>query len=182
MPVSGSARRRSVLDKALGDLDRVFEALTGRSATRRPGQTYAARTLLYLDCMRDLDLAVGPGIRDELAATLPPLLTGARWYCGRVYETARQVIGEAAAAIGTGPLDRVLETVLPALRHHLPDVVTGANDDLQRRWSALLADPDRATIAARAAATFADHAPAWPTSVYQSADIQIAAPSAAARG
>jgi len=168
------------LDKALGDLDQVFEELTGRSATRRPGQTYAARTLLYLDCMRDLDLAVGPAIRDELAATLPPLLAGARWYCGRVYETARQVIGEAAAAIGTGPLDRVLETVLPALRHHLPDAVTAANDDLQRRWSALLADPDPATIAARAAATFADHAPAWPTSVYQSADIQIAAPSAAA--
>jgi Lantibiotic dehydratase, N terminus len=168
------------LDKALGDLDRVFEELTGRSATRRPGQTYAARTLLYLDCMRDLDLAVGPGIRDELAVTLPPLLAGARWYCGRVYETARQVIGEAAATIGPGPLDRVLETVLPALRHHLPDVVTTANDDLQQRWSALLADPHPATIAARAAATFADHAPAWPTSVYQSADIQIAAPSAAA--
>jgi hypothetical protein len=168
------------LDKALGDLDRVFEELTGRSATRRPGQTYAARTLLYLDCMRDLDLAVGPGIREELAATLPPLLAGARWYCGQVYAAARQVIGEAAAAIGTGPLDRVLETVLPALRHHLPDVVTAANADLQRRWSALLADPDPATIAARAAATFADHAPAWPTSVYQSADIQIAAPSAAA--
>jgi hypothetical protein len=179
---SGAARAADpgALDRALGDLDRVFEELTGRSATRRPGQTYAARTLLYLDCMRDLDLAVGPGIRDELAATLPPLLAGARWYCGRVYETASQVISEAAAAIGTGPLDRVLETVLPALRHHLPDVVTAANDDLQQRWSALLADPDPATIAARAAATFADHAPAWPTSVYQSADIQIAAPSATA--
>jgi lantibiotic biosynthesis dehydratase-like protein len=169
-----------VLDEALGDLDRVFEELTGRSATRRPGQTYAARTLLYLDCMRDLDLTVGPGIRDELAATLPPLLAGARWYCGRVYEAARRAIREAAAATGTGPLDRVLETVLPALRHRLPDVVAAANDDLRRRWSALLADPDRATIGARAAAAFAGHMPAWPTSVYQSADIQIAAPSAAA--
>ena len=49
-----------------------------------------------------------------------------------------------------------------------------------RRWSVLLADPDPATIGARAAAAFADHAPAWPTSVYQSADVQIAAPSAAA--
>src|SRR5579859_5480940 len=111
------------LDKALGDLDRAFEELTGRPASRRPGQTYAARTLLYLDCMRDLDLTVGPALQDELAVTLPPLLAGARWYCGRVYQTARQLIGQAAAAIGTGPLDRVLETVLPALRH-LPDVVT----------------------------------------------------------
>ena len=167
------------LDAALGDLDRVFEELTGRSATRRPGQTYAARTLVYLDCMRDLDLTVGPGMRDELAATLPPLLAGARWYCGRVYEAARQVIGEAAAQIGAGPLDRVLGAVLPALRH-LPDVVAEANGELQRRWSVLLADLDPATIRARATAAFADYVPAWPTSVYQSLDVQIAAPSPAA--
>ena len=167
------------LDTALGDLDRVFEELTGRSATRRPGQTYAARTLLYLDCMRSLDLTVGPALHNELAATLPPLLAGARWYCGQVYAAARQVIGEAAAAAGPGSLDRVLETVLPALRQ-LPDVAAAANRDLQRRWSALLADPDPATIGARAAAAFADHAPAWPISVYQSADIQLAAPSLAA--
>ena len=73
----------------------------------------------------------------------------------------------------------VLETVLPALRH-LPDVAAAASGDLQRRWSVLLADPDPATIGDRAAAAFADHAPAWPTSVYQSADVQIAAPSTAA--
>jgi Lantibiotic dehydratase, N terminus len=167
------------LDAALGDLDRVFEELTSRSATRRPGQTYAARTLLYLDCMRDLDLNVGPALRDELAVTLPPLLAGARWYCGQVYEAARQVIGEAAAGAGTRSLERVLQTVLPALRH-LPELAAAANGDLQRRWSVLLADPDPATIGARAAAAFADQAPAWPISVYQSADVQIAAPSAAA--
>jgi hypothetical protein len=133
------------LDKALGDLDRAFEELTGRPASRRPGQTYAARTLLYLDCMRDLDLTVGPALQDELAVTLPPLLAGARWYSGRVYEAARQIIGEAAAS-GTRPLDCVLGAVLPALRH-LPEKAAAANGDLQRRWSVLLANPDRATIA-----------------------------------
>ena len=174
---ASSAADPGALDTALGDLDRAFEELTGRSATRRPGQTYAARTLVYLDCMRDLDLTVGPGIRDELAATLPPLLAGARWYCGRVYEAARQRIGEAA--LGGGSLDRVLETVLPALRH-LPEVVAAANAALQQRWSALLADPDPVTIGVRAAAAFADYTPAWPISVYQSFDIQIAATSLAA--
>jgi hypothetical protein len=167
------------LDQALYDIDRVFEDLTGRPATRRPGQTYAARTLLYLDCMRDLDLTVGPALRDELAATLPPLLAGARWYSGEVYKAARQLIGEAAAASESRTLDRVLDKVLPALRH-LPEAAAAANSDLQRRWSVLLADPDLATIGTRAAAAFADHAPAWPTSVYQSADVQIAAPSLAA--
>ena len=166
------------LDTALSDLERAFEELTGRSATRRPGQTYAARTLLYLDCMRDLDLTVGPALRDELAVTLPPLLAGARWYCGQLYEAATQVIGEAAAA-GPRSLDHVLETILPALRQ-LPDIAAAANRDLQRRWSVLLADPDPATIGTRAAVAFADHAPAWPISVFQSADVQIAAPSLAA--
>ena len=164
------------LDRALADLDRVFEDLTGRPATRRPGQTYAARTLLYLDCMRDLDLTAGPALREELAVTLPPLLAGARWYCGRFYAAARQIIAEAAAASRARSLDRVLAAVLPALRH-LPDAAAAANGDLQRRWSVLLADPDPA---ARAVAAFADYAPAWPISVYQSADLQIAAPSLAA--
>jgi hypothetical protein len=167
------------LDEALGDLDRVFEQLTGQSPTRRPGQANAARTLLYLDCMRDLDLTVGPALRDELAVTLPPLLAGARWYSGRIYRAAGQIIGEAAAASGARSLDRVLEAVEPALRR-LPDAAAKANHDLQQRWSALLADPDLATIGARAAAAFADHVPAWPVSVYQSADVQIAAPSLAA--
>jgi hypothetical protein len=169
----------SALEDALSDLDRVFEELTGQSATRRPGQTYAARTLLYLDCMRDLDLTVGPAIRDELAATLPPLLAAARWYCGQVYEAARKLISEAAADVVPGALDRALRTVLPALAQ-LPDVVAEANKELQQRWSVLLADPDLATIGTRAAAAFADHAPAWPISVYHSFDIQIAARSTAA--
>jgi Lantibiotic dehydratase, N terminus len=167
------------LDEALGDLDRAFEELTGRPASRRPGQTYAARTLLYLDCMRDLDVTVGPGLRDELAATLPPLLAGARWYSGQVYEAARQIIGEAAAAGGSRSLERVLEEARPALRH-LPELAAAANGDLRRRWSVLLAGPDPATIAARAAAAFADYTPAWPVSVYQSADVQIAAASQSA--
>ena len=178
-----SAAARAVspdaLDTALGDLDRVFEQLTGRPATRRPGQTYAARTLLYLDCMRDLDLTVGPALRDELAVTLPPLLAAGRWYSGRLYDAARQVIGEAAATSRARSLDRVLAAVLPALRR-LPEVAAEVNDDLRRRWAVLLTEPDPVTMAARAAAAFADHAPAWPVSVYQSADLQIAAPSLAA--
>ncbi len=157
----------------------MFEELTGQSPTRRPGQTNAARTLLYLDCMRELDLIVGPALRYELAVTLPPLLAGARWYSGRIYHAAGQIIGEAAAASGVRSLDRVLAAVEPALRR-LPDAAAAANHDLQRRWSALLADPDPATIGTRAAAAFADHVPAWPVSVYQSADVQIAAPSLAA--
>jgi hypothetical protein len=41
--------------------------------------------------------------------------------------------------------------------------------------AALIADPDGATLAARARALFADHRPAWPFACYQSVDVQIAA-------
>ena len=169
----------AALDRALGDLDRAFEELTGQAPTRRPGQTYAARTLVYLDCMRDLDLSAGPGLRAELAATLPPLLAGARWYCGQIYQAARQIIDEATAASRSRSLHRVLEAALPALQH-LPESAKAVTSELQRRWAILLTDPDRATIQARAAAMFADYTPAWPVSVYHSADLQIAAPDLAA--
>lgn len=167
------------LGGALDDLDRTFVELTGRPPTRRAGAMYAARTLAYLDCMRGLELAVGPGLRAELATTLPPMLAGARWYCGRVFEVARQIIEDATGAGGSQPLDRVLARAMPAL-YRLPAALKGEAAELQRRWSILLTDLDPATVGARAAAAFADSSPAWPTSVYQSADVQIAAPSQAA--
>jgi hypothetical protein len=46
--------------------------------------------------------------------------------------------------------------------------------------TALLADPDPATVAARAAATFSDRVEAWRFAVNQSVDVQIAAVDAAA--
>ena len=167
------------LDEALGDLDRAFEELTGRPASRRPGQTYAARTPLYLDCMRDLDVTVGPGLRDELAATLPPLLAGARWYSGQVLR-GRQADHRRSRRRGRLAVAGARARRSPAR----PAAAAGTSGSSERRpapaWSVLLAGPDPATIAARAAAAFADYTPAWPVSVYQSADVQIAAPSQSA--
>jgi len=59
----------------------------------------------------------------------------------------------------------------------LPPEIEAELAELERRLGALLADPDPATIGARAAEAFADHLPAWPLSVYESVDIQIAAAS-----
>jgi hypothetical protein len=60
----------------------------------------------------------------------------------------------------------------------LPPEIDAEVAELERRLGAVLADPDPATIGARAAVAFADHRPAWPTSVFASADIQLAAPDA----
>jgi hypothetical protein len=50
--------------------------------------------------MRDLDLTVGPALQDELAVTLPPLLAGARWYCGQVYPGRTKKPRRPAGAAG----------------------------------------------------------------------------------
>ncbi len=167
------------LDDALSALDREFEALTGRASTQHPGRMYASRTLVYLDCMRDVHVDIGPVIRDELALTLPAVLAGARWYCGRVSEALREIVGQVVRRGGDGPLGPVLGPALGAI-FALPPQVAAANAELQQRWAQLLLDPDVTTLVKRAEATFADHRPAWPMSVSHSPDVQVAARSVAA--
>ena len=81
--------------QALADLDAVFVELTGREPVRNAGRAYGARTLCYLDCMRDLDVTIGPGLLDEIAPALEVLFEAGSWYCGRVNEISRRVIERA---------------------------------------------------------------------------------------
>ncbi len=55
-----AAARREDVAAALDQLDRVFEEVTGRPATRAEGDSGGGRTVAYLDCMRDLDVTLGP--------------------------------------------------------------------------------------------------------------------------
>ena len=167
------------LDAALGQLDAEFEALTGQEATRRRGAMYSGRTLVYIDCLRDADITVGPALGRELARTMPALLAASRWYCGRVFEIASALVDDVLRRVGNGPLAPALGQSLGALLA-IPPEVADANAELQRRWAGLLADADVTTLASRADAVFADYGPAWPLSVYHSPDVQVAARSAAA--
>ena len=164
--------------EALGALDAVFVELTGLEPVRNPGRAYGARTLAYLDCMRDLDVTIGPDLRAELAPALQVIFEAARWYCGEIHAIGRQVI-EGALPGGRGPFMPVLVEVLRTL-FMLPPQVAAAAQALGRRMATLLADPDPATVGGRAAALFADYRPAWPFAVHQSVDVQIAAADAAA--
>ncbi|ACY16840.1 lantibiotic dehydratase [Haliangium ochraceum] len=63
----------------LDELGRAFTSLTGAASTRRAGEIYAARSLLYEDCERDVrDLRLGKPVAERLRA-LSPLLEIARW-------------------------------------------------------------------------------------------------------
>jgi hypothetical protein len=124
------------LRDALAGLDATFSELTGRDPVRNPGRAYGARTLVYIDFMRDLDVTLGGTLVTEIAPAL-----------------------------------QVLKTLLM----QCPPEIKAELAEMHRRLATLLADPSPETVGARAAAVFADHRPAWPTSVFQSVDVQLAA-------
>jgi hypothetical protein len=178
-----AAASPEALREALAELDAIFVEVTGREPTRNPGRAYGARTLCYLDCMRDLEVTVGGAVIAELSPALQTLFEAGRWYSGRVNAIGRRVIADALPAGGRGPFLPVLQQVLPALMEPPPELA-GVVEELQQRLELLLADPDPATIGTRAAAAFADHSPAWPQAVFGSVDLHLAAgdPAAVAAG
>jgi hypothetical protein len=163
---------------ALDELDRVFEELARRPAVRTDDDSGGGRTVAYLDCMRDLDLTVGGPVLAQLRASLPAVLHASRWWCGRVYAAGSDLLARIAHG-RSGPLGPLLGELMGAA-WGLYEAMAAEQPELQRRWAAVVAGGDDAGIAARAAAAFADHAPAWRYAAYQSADIQIAAASTAA--
>ncbi|MGN6168402.1 MAG: hypothetical protein ACTHQQ_09560, partial [Solirubrobacteraceae bacterium] len=160
-------------DELLAALDAFDECLrlTGAPPRRSEEAAEGGRTPLYLDCMRDLEVDLGPAMVEELAGSLPALFEASRWWCGRIFTHAKEILSEA---LGDGPLEPQFDRAFDTL-WELPGLLAGEREELQDRCSALLDADGDATIAARAEAVFADHGPAWPLSVVQSADVQIAA-------
>ena len=167
------------LRDSLDALDETFVELTGRDPTRNPGMAYGARTLCYLDCMRDLDVTMGPSLVADMAPALRTLFEAGRWYSGRVNAIGRRVIEQALPDGGRGPFMPVLMHVLKTLGQ-LPSELGDVVAELHARLGHVLADPDPATIGDRAGVEFADHEPAWRLAAFQSVDVQVAARDEAA--
>ena len=157
--------------RELDAFDALFEELAGRPAERTDEAAEGGRTPLYLDCMRELEVELGPALVQELATSLPFLFEASRWWCGRAFERARSVLSEVAR---DGPLAPQAKAIFEGL-WRLPQRLEGDIGELQRRCAELLQSGEDATLAIRAEEAFADHVPAWPLAVYQSADVQIAA-------
>lgn len=136
------------LDQAMNHLGTTFTALTGRASTREAGKTYAARTLIYEDCRRDIELTLGPLLLQELGNPLALLLTSARWF---TYQTAQlyraafsQLYRELAQKAGSSAVDfavfwsRVHASLSPELGQRL---TTFLIPEFQRRWAEILVMP-----------------------------------------
>ncbi|MGW4299149.1 lantibiotic dehydratase [Streptomyces sp. NPDC004646] len=201
--VAASAGDPDRLLRATGQLAAEFERLTTSSSTRRAGGTYAGRTLVYEDTVRDLDLRIGREVTDQLAAPLGLLLDSALWLANSIAERylarGRHVLERGGAE--SMPLLQMLTALLPEvaqlstdnLRSELVDEVVA---EFRARWRRVVglplesfADTPRHTVGAaeiadRVAQEFATGAPLWSCARWNSPDVMFLteSPQAAERG
>ena len=184
------------LQRALAGLAETFEQVTGAASTRKGGESYAGRTLVYQDAVRDVRVELGEAVTRALAAPLSLVLDSARWLVNDITARYRGYFGElvdresARAGGGPVPLQRLLTRAAPYLSAGMSgrgvgELAEPSVAELQRRWQQVLGPPSSASrhqvsadaIAARAAECFPALPVAWSGARQHSPDIMIAAAS-----
>ncbi|MEY9933122.1 hypothetical protein ABH926_007775 [Catenulispora sp. GP43] len=171
-----------------------FREITGGDDTRRAGQAYAGRTLLYQDSRRDVEVVAGTPVLDALAAPLGLVLDSVRWLvaeCGRAFRTL--LTGAfRAECVRSGhdelPLPLLLARCGPDLTADdgPPCAARAVMAEFQQRWQRILGfgDDDRritaasADLAAGVAREFGGATVPWCGAGRHSPDLMIAAASA----
>lgn len=188
---SGGDPRR--LEAALEALAARFEGVTGRPSVRRPGQAYAARTIVYEDCVRDVQVTLGADVLESLGESLALVLHSARWLTAQIGQLYLRRLDEhyervcRRAGTGSMPLGRLLAAAAPDFYtgEGVPALVAGAVSELQQRWAAILALPggvqrhhvEPEHIAAAVRAEFRCDPPPWSSGLCHSPDVLIDAAS-----
>jgi len=198
--VASAAGDPAALDRALGELEASFVHLTGRPGTRRAGEAYAGRTIVYEDCRRDLTLELGREVIERLGPPLSLLLTSARWYthaiASRYRALCRRLYAELRRETGSGIVEylRFWDRLAPHFRAEEGGsaIARQVAAEHAERWEEILGlGSGRGPISHRTAELapavrrrFAAPAPGWPGARYHSPDVFLAAPSveAAVRG
>jgi hypothetical protein len=191
--VAGAAGDVAALDESAGRLEAWFSGATGQEGTRRGGEVYAARTLFYEDCRRDVEVRLGAPMLDALAGPLTLLCDTARWYtytiAQRYLEVFRQTHQQLRDERGRSDIDylRFWERVSP----HFPNSTTSNSEiaaqvaaELRARWAEIVGDLSGRRVERTAAqlrplvdAAFSAPQPGWPSARYQTPDLMIAASS-----
>ena len=184
------------LRRALAGLAETFEQVTGAASTRKAGENYAGRTLVYQDAVRDVRVELGQAVMGALAAPLGLVLDSARWLVNDITDRYRLQFAElldresARAGGAPVPLQRLLTRASPYLvagerGRGVGELATASVAELQRRWQELLGPPSSArrhqvsadAISARAAGYFPGRPVAWSGARQHAPDIMIAAAS-----
>jgi hypothetical protein len=196
LAVEDSAGNATPLIASLDKLDDTFRLLTGHAPERLPGETYAARGLVYEDCQRDVDVLIGPDLIARLDEPLSLLLTSARWFTHKVATRYRsefeQIYSRLVGASGetSVPLLRFLSeaqhlfTTAPGTRSS-PQIIE-AERELTARWSSIIGLPSlKHEVQLRASSIrpaveelFSCSGPGWGLARRHSPDVLIAAKSA----
>jgi hypothetical protein len=188
---AGSAER---VDAALDALEQTFLRLTGQEGVRHHGEAYAGRTLAGEDCERDVDVVLGPAMRDVLRP-LELVLHSARWF---TYEIARryraairtvydELRGDGPSAVAYGRFYARLPSLFPS-RPGPDAIVPQVEAELHGRWREVLGLRGDERVVQRSASelrdrvldVFAAPGPGWPSARHHSPDVLLAAASVAA--
>jgi hypothetical protein len=198
--VAASAGDADKVLATVAELDETFRRLTGTDATRRHGEAYAGRKLVYEDTGRAVELELGMPVQRAIGAPLGLLADSARWLVARAGENYLALLGKLfdkclAHDSGTSvPLARLLGVATPhfTVRSGLPRPVAAAVAEFQDRWARILAVPEGvhehsvrpADIAAQVAELFPTATPPWSSARHFAPDLMIAAegPEALLRG
>jgi lantibiotic biosynthesis dehydratase-like protein len=196
--VAAAAGDPAALRRALAGLAETFEQVTGTASSRKAGENYAGRALVYHDTVRDVRVELGEAVTRALAAPLGLVLDSARWVVNDITDRYREYYTdlldrESARTGGPVPLQRLLTIAsgesgrlsLNDDRRELGTLVTASVAELQRRWQQVLGPPssDRRhqvsadAISARAAECFPARPVTWSGARQHSPDIMIAAAS-----
>ncbi|UTY57072.1 lantibiotic dehydratase [Massilia sp. erpn] len=184
------------VEQALAHLNATFETVTGHAAKRCAGETYGARTVVYEDCVRDMQVHLGWPLAERLQAALEPLLLSARWYCHRLAQRFNDTaagIWQRTAAAAPGQ-ERAVD--FPTFWVHAQSLFFGEERldcaalqaELAARWSALLAPAADARALQRSSAALGNTARemfaapdcGWRAACHHSPDVMIAAADSAA--
>jgi hypothetical protein len=191
--VAAAAGDPQALETAFAALEETFTRLTGAASTRKEGQAYAGRTVVYEECRRAIDVDFGEAMIAKLGPPLSLVLESARWYTHELAAKYRSAFSALHARLTAVTGSAVLDYA--RFWQHVPALFPGPKaensivrevaETLRARWWAILAPSAGErhvqrtveSLRARVHEAFAAPGPGWPAARHHSPDIMIAARS-----